>query len=283
MHWHLKRLTRSKLQISKNLYVMTYQIDPIHLFGLYAKNIQSFRFLAGEKSSLLAAVSYVKSEECGHFMMPNEYEVPKNDITETTIGLMFGRKFCNTSAPSGVVEVDEHHVVESEKVNYTELLEESEPDESLKSTLIEKLNNIVDSSRISRDMITVSNDGRRTVAHVECILCQEQNTRKLICVQYDLAKNSSKAYWNISNFKKHINGHISKKSGGENIVNLNSVESKQEKSLNLNVDDLKTTKSPVRLPKNSNTLKNLVKLSDQSRSNSPENNNGDLLGQQQSR
>lgn len=44
----------------------------------------------------------------------------------------------------------------------------------------------------------------KVTAYVTCAACSNEKRKKSICVQYIFAKNSSKGYWNLSNFISHL-------------------------------------------------------------------------------
>lgn len=180
-------------------------IDNYDIFGLYKANHQRFRFLPGEKSLIHQIVKHVKSFKSeqdkkplnDHFIMPKNQKQQskrsnKNDLCWTPIGYLFGNKL-TPKATDDNINIEEENV-------------------SSKESLLLKLNALFQpfSVTTSVEMITIKNTGQRVYAEATCILCKDLGKCKQICIQYDVAKNSLRAHWNMSNFSKHLQRHGNK-------------------------------------------------------------------------
>lgn len=204
-------------------------IEKDAIFGLYAANHQRFRFLPGEKSlihQLVLHVSSLKPTDGGilqndHFSMPQKFKLTKKDLCWTPIGYLYGNKSL-TAIIGTAVNPDNHNSI----------------DTSSKEDVLSKLNTLLApyEETTSDEMIAIKNDGRKVWAEVTCVLCVQKNIdRKPLRVQYDVSKRTLKAYWNSSNFYKHlVNMHTEEKQKEE-------VKKKRERKVKNQLDELSET------------------------------------------
>lgn len=108
----------------------------------------------------------------------------------------------------------------------------------LKASLIPKLRlqfgsvdfNIITLDYAFENKVDIINNGNRIVASVECIFCgSESQTQKKICIQFNTTENTTSAYWNFSNLRKHLKKHGTIKKRSLNNVNT--------KYLNVNISN----------------------------------------------
>lgn len=192
------------------------------IFGLFGKNQTKFHFLSGEKSYLLDSVGRLNTFLDANITNSDVFfekldvtkkkklKVPTNDLTKISIGFIFGKKRFQPSVS------DMQSNVKEEKLSSA----------NLKADLIPRLNSILEMSSVTADMITITNDGHRITASVCCVFCTGPRAKNL-CVQYDVPKNSHKAYWNISNFKRHAMKHM-KNDGNHDLDIPNTVKTCDE-------------------------------------------------------
>lgn len=215
-----------------------------YFFGLFASNIKNFRFMPGEKLQILELVKYVNqilnkdASIENQFEAPKKYKISTKDTIRSSVGLIFGRKY---SKWSPVLNLNENDITSCT------------PDS--KTKLVQQIDNLLLTFGLSitEDKISFTNDGRRITATVSCLVCEKDGQKRAYNVQYDAAKNSTKAYWNVSNYKKHLGRHSSvkietgddqSKSCNENEV-LMKMENSDDQSNNLNENKVSTSMKSI--------------------------------------
>lgn len=179
--------------------------DKFHFFGMYSPKPETFRFHLGEKASILGMVKYVQNamaQDTKMFDAPAKHHLLANDTVQLSFGLFFGKQGPHRST------------ISTQSTDNTAPATENSSVSSLVNSLIPKLvgefNLIVPGTleNLPAEKVKIVNNGSRIFATVECIFCPNNKIRKPLCIQYDTVNNGVAAYWNVSNFRKHLRKHI---------------------------------------------------------------------------
>lgn len=159
-------------------------------FGVYAGNIGNFKFLRGEQIQIAGLRRILRTMHSANgkedfskrFETPENFQLGGNAISEFSFGRFYGQP---------------HKPKNKQSIR------------GMESTLFEKTKKFFESydlkknQEITKEMVQVIDLGSSMRGDVSCIFCPFNE--KTYSIQYDKAGK-----WNFSNFKKHVQIHLSK-------------------------------------------------------------------------
>lgn len=179
------------------------EADKKFFFGIYETDPDKFEFKDGEISLILEIAEYVriKLNEKGiqHFQMNRRRKIYFVHSAELSIGLFFARKENTVEvkvAQTGARSLNEQEIKEHLFNKKVKLLLDSAT-EQLKVL-----------RPIDVDIVKLVMKGNHVHADVLCVFCSRDD--QTITIQCDPSSKSNVYYWNLSNFKRHIEHHKQK-------------------------------------------------------------------------
>lgn len=173
-----KKCTRKKLDVDTD--------DLVHFFGVYDDDPARFKFLEGEKASIIRAAAYIKEKieqdaNCFDNILPSRFS--NKDTITLPFGLFFG--------------VDR-------QANITTVQKQEDPKEDLYRRLVnffQKIEKPAVHSLSEKIIGKIVKTGTQFRADVACIFCKDAKT---VSVDTFSPKNSCAAYWTLANLTSHL-------------------------------------------------------------------------------
>lgn len=186
--------------------------DLPHFFGLFAKDIENFQIFSGDKCLIMEMAQHIGrvvdkdglNQGLAHFTAPEDHKIPRKKMVQLPIGLVF-RTPDTHKAKGADLKLGLLSLVEKCYTKHNPEFAKRKLD----------LNNSVE----------VKNIGRKIFGEISCVLCPK---RKQFRAQYDTMNQSLKAYWNTSNFRKHLAKHKLDDGPIEVIVPISSETSSEQ-------------------------------------------------------
>lgn len=189
--------------------------DKEHFFGMFQDSVEEFEFMLGERTILLDIAQYLNKlfvdkgfdSFVKHFTAPQGYKMCKRDTDQFGVGIFFGKKYRQRSKWPQPMKHEIGDITSSLFVKLKKMLE----------PFREKMHTV---RPINADLIKVTDLQPGFRADVLCIFCIGNDSDcetllKRIAIQND-TKREGPIHWNFSNFRKHINWHISHANKTEN-------------------------------------------------------------------
>lgn len=184
--------------------------DKKYFFGIYETEPAKFQFKNGDVNLILEVVDHVKNKlaDSGieYFQVHRRRKVSFANSCQLSVGLFFARKERTvdiTVAQSGIHSMNEQEM--KDNLFTKKLLQPMLELASKELKLVRHIN---------VDIVKIVVNNKKVRAEVLCVFCPDKEDHR-IGIQCNSPPNSAVFYWNISNFKKHIDLH--KKSGEEKI------------------------------------------------------------------
>lgn len=196
----LQLFEKNCIQFNKNFE----EDDKAHIFGVYESMPENFRFLKGDRNSILTAVEAVKkrftSEESkqkiiAQYMCPNDYAISKpSKVDKLSVGLFFGKKN-RVRLPASLTSNDkivDELFYKAENLFQTNIKAGSKP-----------------TRPITKDIAKVEKIGDGFIGKILCVFCPCNGSdnmllHKWFCVQCEMLPSSTMYCWNFGNFRKHL-------------------------------------------------------------------------------
>lgn len=209
--------------------------DKVFFFGCYQSTPEKFKFLPGEIMLINEIAQEVRKviDRDGNldfFKMPKQFIISRKDTCQLFGCTFYGKRTHKQILIPQMFDV----IVKPESKNTAEAESSKSCPVVLKTHLLSKLKvqfeqrdqGLKEQNYLSESMVEIINDGNRIVAQVQCIFCnKESKTMKTFRIQFDTAKND-KAYWNFSNFARHLDSHFAKTNvdAKETIIAIDDIE-----------------------------------------------------------
>lgn len=215
-------------------------------FGIYAGNIDEFKFMRGERLQILEIVRILKEdiEKVGEEQFKENFETPKNfkvtkcDVSDLSVGLYYGKR-------------------PSKRFHKASLARSQNPEE-MALQLLPKLKQLFQSFElkqirpVNEGIINIVKSGTLLRADVICVFCPMNDEKVESLIQRYGVQMDKAGFWNTSNLKKHLKKHTN----GKNTEQSGVMESGNDFDHVFDAMSQQSTYSKIKLqlstPKNEN-------------------------------
>lgn len=171
--------------------------DKRYFFGGFAAEPSKFRFLPGDLNLIKGVIKYIKTTV---FERGLQYFQAKNRSQKTcdTYEFPFGTFFARRESTNEISQSTSECSFNEEEIRLDLFERKLKPHLERTSEKVDLIKPIKD------DIVKIINAGNKMQAIVVCVFCDKRNNQT---IKIQCSVSPKMVYWNISNFKKHLEVH----------------------------------------------------------------------------